>query len=397
MARIQRYWLNGETPARERLRYRVKWYEPNTDPNSSKKRDECGKRGFTTKKDAEDFARKIEQSLHDGTLVKRRDRKLTIADLAPGWIERHKDRTEESTHHPIPGTWRLWVEPTWGHMKLSEVKHTEVQRWALSVMKQRSQQTAKCALSILAGILDDAQRDGLLGTAANPARGIKFPKRTLPREIQLSPAQVRLLADSTTTQHHHDWVMVLALTGMRFEEMIGLQARFVNKTERTIRIRHVIVWVRGVAHRKPVPKTDSSYRTIAYPADLDDIMARATASKSGQNLVFTSIHGNVIGRPDSKSGWFVGSVRRAQKVDPTFNDGEKLTPHGLRHVSVYLCLKAGMSIMEVMDRHGHDSPDMVTRVYGSLDNESRRDGATKLSSLFEATRTSPDAPAKESA
>ena len=49
-----------------------------------------------------------------------------------------------------------------------------------------------------------------------------------------------------------------------------------------------------------------------------------------------------------------------------------LTPYGLRHTSVSICLRAGVSIAETARRHGH-SPSVLLGVYaGLLEGEEQR-------------------------
>jgi integrase len=88
------------------------------------------------------------------------------------------------------------------------------------------------AHTVLAGILDDAVADRRL--AANPARGVKLPRKTMakPRNY-LTAAQASSLADESK---HPDIVFLLATTGLRWGEMAALRVRDIEIGRGRIRV-----------------------------------------------------------------------------------------------------------------------------------------------------------------
>jgi hypothetical protein len=113
----------------------------------------------------------------------------------------------------VETAWRLHVEPTWGNRRLGEIRHSEVQSWltrfGANDGKPRSVTLVLRAYGVLAAILDVAVKDRRI--PANPARGVKLPRRVKKRRSYLSPGQIELLA--AESGKHAALVYFLAYTG----------------------------------------------------------------------------------------------------------------------------------------------------------------------------------------
>ena len=67
--------------------------------------------------------------------------------------------------------------------------------------------------------------------------------------------------------------------------------------------------------------------------------------------------------PDSRRGWFVSAVRKAQTADSTF---PRMTLHDLRHTAASLAISAGANVKAIQRMLGHASAAMTLDTYADL-------------------------------
>lgn len=190
------------------------------------------KRGFKTKRDANDFAATVEVSKLRGEYMDPTLSRVTVAELGPGWLD-GKRQLKPSSFRPLEVAWRLHVEPVWGKLPISEILHSEVQAWVTGLtvgdakakppVKGKAAATVIRAYGVLAAILDGAVKDRRL--PVNPARGVELPRRKKKPHIYLSHADVRRLADASK---HPTMVRVLAYCGFRWGEAVALRVKDVD-------------------------------------------------------------------------------------------------------------------------------------------------------------------------
>lgn len=365
-----KYWRSaadkaaGKRPAGWRVQYVT------TDGRNSTRR-------FPTEKEAQAFRAKVEHETASGTRVHDRAARMTVGDLAGAWIDAHEARVEDSTHHPIPGTWKLHVKPTWSQRKIGTIRKSEVQAWATALKNRTSRSTAACALTILAGILETAKDDRLL--AENPARGIKLGRRSPAKEVWLEHVQIEQLAKASSRP---DLIRVMAYTALRWSEVIDLRVSNVDLANREIRVRQTAVQVRSKITSKGYGKSTAAWRTVTYPKALHPVMVALCKGKIGNALLFPNSKGEHLRRPDSRDGWFAAAVKRCQKADPQF---PRLTPHGLRHVGISHWLAAGVRPEVAMRMAGHETLDMTLRLYNAIPGRALHDAADLLDASISRT------------
>jgi len=126
------------------------------------------KRGFTTKRDAEQFANKVEVAKMTGEYIGASVGKVTVGALGPAWLQRQQGHMKPSGFRSYDSAWRVHVEPRWGAVRIADIRYSEVQAWVSELSGKPGASVVHTAYSVLARILDDAVRDRLL--ASNPAR-----------------------------------------------------------------------------------------------------------------------------------------------------------------------------------------------------------------------------------
>lgn len=202
---------------------------------------------------------------------------------------------------------------------------------------------------------------------------MKTPKKKRKAKPYLTHAQVERLA---ATSKYPDFVRFLAYTGLRWGEVTGLKIRHVDRQRRCFWVNENAVRVNGhVQLGTPKPE---KFRTVPYPAFLDDAIARACKGKSAEELLWPAQLGGYLSQGNSMSGWFAAAVKRIRAEDQRAADeararGEevppvmpRVTPHDLRHTAASLAISAGANVKVVQRMLGHASATMTLDTYAEL-------------------------------
>ena len=328
-------------------RYKIRWRNPDHSQGAM--------RGFTTKRDALLELAKVDADNDRGVRINPEITKATIGSLGGEWL-RAQSHLKPSSYRPVEIAWRLHVEPTFGRRAVGSLRHSEVQKWVTDLSATKSATTVLRAYGVLAGILDVAVKDRRL--SSNPARDVNLPRKVGKKRVYLTHARVQLLADQSG--HQATLVLFLAYTGLRWGEVTALRVRDVDALRRRVNVHENAVDVGGKII-VGTPKSHSS-RSVPYPAFLAEDVARACEGKTREGLLFGngSTH---LRQPDSRRGWFVSAVRKAQAIDPEF---DRVTIHDLRHTAASLAISAGANVKAVQRMLGHASAAMTLDTYADL-------------------------------
>lgn len=329
--------------------YRVRYRTP-----ENKQTD---KRGFKTKRDADAFAATVEVAKMRGEYISPSLSKTTIGALGPSWLERQKGHMKPSGFRSYESAWRVHVEPRWADTRIGTVKFSDVQAWVATLAGTLSPSMVATVYSVLARILDDAARDRLI--PANPARGIKLPKRAKRRNLYLSADQLGHLADESG--RYRALVLLLGTAGLRWGEAAALRVSDVDFLRRRITLHRNAV---QVGRQIVVGSLKSGEnRTVVLAGFVADALARDCEGKGRDDLIWPSSSGGHLGPPASVRSWLAGAVARCQATDATF---PRVTAHALRHTAASLAISAGANVKVVQRMLGHASAAMTLDVYADL-------------------------------
>lgn len=332
-------------------RYRARYRDPD-----HRQRD---KWGFRTKREAELFLATIEISKARGDFLRPEDVRLTVTELGSEWIA-NQSHLKPSAYRTVETSWRVHVQPEWGQRRLGEIRHSHVQTWVTSFAandgKKRSATVVIRAYGVLAAILDTAVRDHQI--ASNPARGVRLPRKGKKKRAYLTPVQVELLARNAG--EHATLVYVLAYTGIRWGEAIGLRVSSLDALRRRLLIRENAVTL-GKEVIVGTPKTHEN-RSVAFPRFLSEPLALACEGKPRDALVFGDGRSH-LPRAGSGKGWFWSAVQVCRRTDPEFPE---ITPHDLRHTAASIAISSGANPKAVQRMLGHASAAMTLDTYADL-------------------------------
>lgn len=253
--------------------------------------------------------------------------------------------------------WRNHVNPRWAHVRIGDIRYSDVQAWISELAAERSASLTATIYSVLARILDDTVRDRLL--ASNPARGVKLPKRPPRHNVYLTASQLDALA--VESGRYRSLVLLLGVGGMRWGEAAALRVSDIDYLRRRVRLHRNAVKVGGEMIVGTLKSNKN--RTVALPGFAVDALADSAKGKGRDHLLWPSAAGGYLGPPSSVGSWLSGAVERCRAADETF---PRVTAHDLRHTAASLAISAGANPKVVQRMLGHASAAMTLDVYADL-------------------------------
>lgn len=277
----------------------------------------------------------------------------TVAAQFAGFIR--KAAIAETTRATRTHTWNRHVRDRWGDVLVTKVDPSAVKAWVADLNEAGvGAPTIENALGVLRMVLADAVSDRRL--IHNPCDGVKAPKRTHKRRAYLTHQQVETLARAVGRDGHV--VRLLAYTGLRWGELAAMKVGAVDMKRRRLQVDESVSEVGGCLVWKS-PKTHER-RSVPFPAFVADDLKGAMAGKGRDDLVLSSVSGNVL----RVSTWRPRVFNPAR--DGLGEDFPRITPHDLRHTAASLVVSAGGNVLALARMLGHESPKMTLETYADL-------------------------------
>jgi integrase len=329
-------------------RYRVRYRSP--------EHRQTDKRGFKTKREAEDFLATVEVSKLRGEWVDPSRSRITVGAWSEHWYEAQL-QLKATTLSGYRGSLDKHILPRWSTTRLVDVGHSDLQAWVTSLSLTLAPSTVRQIHLVMAGMLKYAVRDGRL--SKNASDGLQLPRIVKKRRGYLSHDQVRRLA--IASGEYGDVVLFLAYTGLRWGEMAALKVRSLDMLRRRLEVTEAVSAPRGELVWS-TPKSHHS-RSVPFPEFLSELLARRCVGKQRDDLVFTGPDGGVLRSNNVRRRAFAAALRELQSGDTEF---PTITPHDLRHTAASLAVSAGANVKAVQRMLGHASAAMTLDVYADL-------------------------------
>lgn len=283
------------------------------------------------------------------------------------------------------------VEPL-GSMYLSDVTADDI-RLALIPLATKSAGLYSTVNMLLKCVFYSAERSQLLDY--NPCEGIsaKGGKQAKKKEA-LTDEQTKVLLDAVKELPPYTFIMIALYSGLRREEILGLQwdCVFLDAPSPYISVRRA--W--RTEHNRPVVsttlKTKAARRDIPIPKCLVDLL-REVKEKSISEYVIADSKGQPLSYSQFQRVWKYVTVRTAKPrnyykyvngqsikytVTPTLGGHQKnnpkliyaidfdVTPHQLRHTYITNLLYAGVDPKTVQYLAGHENSKTTMDIYAQV-------------------------------
>ena len=175
---------------------------------------------------------------------------------------------------------------------------------------------------------------------------------------------------------------LLAMTGMRRGEALGLGWEDVDMEQGSLTIRRAWIPVNGVAQFSE-PKSRRSRRTIALdPVTVEALRIHAARQADEQDcwVEGLAVAGLVFTRPDGRAlvPWAVSKAFREQAKAALL---PPIPLHGLRHTYATLALASGVNPRIVSGRLGHATVALTLDVYSHVLPQADREAAERIAAL----------------
>jgi len=342
---VQRYVLRSGAV---RYRARVKFHGR-----------EVATRVFERKADAIAWEQDQRRRLRLGEWTDPRRGRVPLSDVTADWLNSRglvKRRTRESDE----SNWRNYVRPRFGNWPVAAITAAEVSAWVGGLVDRGlAPATATRALATLRSILAFAVADGrvhhnVAATARRPTSG------RVRREGQALTLDELHALTAACTGPYRDVVPVLALAGLRWGELAGLQAGdLVSVPGPGLRLSRAILASEGGGKLYVDTLKNHRPRTVPLVAELVPVIDRWSAGKESESWLFAAPGGG----PLRESNWKRSVGLRSAKVAAGLPD---VRVHDLRHTAASLWLAAGADPKVVQRVLGHATAAMTMDLYGHM-------------------------------
>lgn len=368
--------------------YKAKGYI-GTDPDTGKKKvitiSKC-----RTKREAElAFSKRQNEFQQNGFTAQA---KTTFQEVYDLWLETYKLSVKESTFVKQTEQYRIHILPYFGKKQISKITTAQVQKFANDKVKKFKRYRE--FISNTSRIFDYAIRRKII--SKNPVKNIDIPVPPSKidddaKENYLSKDELIVFLnalDNLDNMKQATFLHLLAMSGCRMGELLGLQWKNVFFNEGYIKIKQSLA--RGIGRRLylETPKTKSSIREIPLDAETvkalktwkaqqrKDLLAIGFNSMSPEQLVFSKTNTNGFIQLSTPIKWLNKVLNRL--------DIKRITLHGLRHTHATMLLESGRTLKDVSARLGHSSIEITSDLYIHVTEKRSRESVNELVNYLES-------------
>lgn len=342
--------------------------------------------GFASKREAQAALNEATERQRTGMLAVDT---LTVGDFLDAWLA-GKRRLRATTVRNYSGHIHRYLHPALGQLRLADLSPHHVDQLYADLLSGRyvgaTASTVHHVHRTLRSALNSAVKRRLISW--NPAEHVDLPEHRKARGAVWEPTQVGRFLDSSADHRLYALFHLIAFTGMRRGEAMGLHWADVNLDAQLL----VVQWQVTDAGKGPqlgAPKTDSGSRVVPVDGFTVDVLRRHRDLQRREReawgnswedlgLVFTKPNGGIL-RPDAVTVLFTRLV--AQAGVP------RIRLHDLRHTHASLALAAGVDIKVVSSRLGHSTTTITADLYTHVSSAVARRAADAIASEIPVTRS----------
>ncbi len=305
------------------------------------------KRGFATKREAEEWLRQF-------LVTQQADFNMLFEDFLKIYYADMETRLREHTMRTKRYIIDLKVLPYFGKLKMNEIKAPDIRKWQNELIQQGYAQTyLKTINNQVAALFNYAVK--YYDLPNNPCRKAGSMGKSNAEEMQFwTRDEFSSFIDGVMNKHQSYMAfMTLYWTGMRLGELLALTVGDIDLEKRTISISKSYQRLSG----KDIitePKTPKSKRVITIPqflaVDLQDYL-------------------NGIYKPESADRLFpITKYYLEHEMQRGIRESgvKRIRLHDLRHSHASMLVEMGFSPLEIADRLGHEKIETTLNTYSHL-------------------------------
>ncbi|PWJ47608.1 integrase [Quadrisphaera granulorum] len=360
-------------------------------------------RGFATAKEAEKHRRSVTATVDSGRYVP--PAQMTVGQYLAEWIEgqRLKPATISGYRRKI----RLHIEPHLGRLPLDQLRPLQLNKLYRHLEARGranggplSMSTVREVHNILSSALTDAVKAGLL--ADSPTRRADPPterecKARRPEMTVWTASQLRRFLKANRGDHYYSIWHVLAATGLRRGEVLGLKWSDIDLEHGVMSVRRSLGYAdTPIGQPKQLvfgPVKNHGSHVIHIDPETVRVLREHRAAQDAdraalgerwvdQDLVFAR------GTLWLRAGACAGSPLDPERISMSFKvaltraDVPPLRLHDLRHTWATLALGADVHPKIVQERLNHSSISITLDIYSHVVRGMDADAAATVANLF---------------
>lgn len=302
---------------------------------------------FRTKRDAEDWARRVEDQMVRGVYIQRAPAEKTTLKIAlDKYIEEVSPLKSAKTHRGEKSK-AIILKEYLGQRSLAGITSDVVADFRDKRLAEgKSKNTVRLELALLSHLFTTAIQEWRLGLVYNPVNNIRKPSvKDSERDRILTPdEEKRLLKVSDGYSNPMlGWIVRIALnTSMRLSEITYLERKNLNLKNRT-----VVIYQTKNGETRTVPLNKEATRVFELA------LANPLRPKDCELMFFGNPGKDEERRPYVfNKAW--GEILKKAKI-------KNFTFHDLRHCAVTKLVKLDLTDQEVASISGHKSMQMLKR------------------------------------
>ncbi|MBA2311821.1 MAG: hypothetical protein H0V97_03365 [Actinobacteria bacterium] len=263
---------------RAEKRYRVRYRDP-----AGRERSKT----FHRLSEARRFRATVEDELGLGLWVDPRAGKTLLKEFA-SLMERRLN-LRSSTSERIAGFMRRQILPAFGSLPLNKIDRPSVQMWVDDLTETHAPRTVRDSYRILARILREAVRQGLI--RQSPCYLISLPRQCRSEPRYLSAAEVGCLAEAIDPRYR-TLIYTDAYLGLRWSELAGMKRTSLDLLGGRLFVVGALHRVGHDWHYTDQLKTVG--RSIALAPFLVEMLSEHLRAAPVSEFVFSSPQGEII-------------------------------------------------------------------------------------------------------
>lgn len=343
------------------------------------KRKQKKKRGFITKKEAENSLTKLLSEVHTGIYVE--PSKLLYGEYLEIWFNTKKHSVGIQTAKVLKGYLNSRIIPSLGNIKLAKLTSLHMQNYVNSLRDEGLKRgTIEKIIKIIRNSLEHAIDLELI--SKNVAAKTKLPKGDKEELTVWNEQEVQLfLKDAQDSRYSIVFHMAL-VTGMRQGELLGLRWKDVDLEKGHLTISQTLshdgkTFLLG-------GKTKSSLRKILLPestvAKLKKHRAAVLKEKLSQGEEYQD--NDLVMCTPSGTPINPANVRRSLNVLIKKTAVPKIRFHDLRHTHATLLLAKGVNVKVISERLGHSNIKITLDTYSHVLPTMQEDAVNKIEEIL---------------
>lgn len=294
--------------------------------------------------------------------------RLTFGELAASYRENGMKKLAVTTQYTVKHYIDDYLVPRWGTSFALDIQPLEIEQWLDSV--KRSNPTKDKIRRIMSVIYTRAQKYGLVprSESSNPVRWVEQSAKSSYKPVVVDPATAAKIF-AALSGAEQALVILVAATGIRISEAMGLQWEDIDYQNKQINLRRV--WVKYTVVERL--KTDDS----EAPVPLTDLLAdclrgwqRETMYGRPNDWVFASTRSG--GRkPRSSSVLTFDHLRPAAiAAGVKLKKGQRFGFHNFRHGLASWLVNQGTDVKTVQGLLRHSNVSTTLGLYAHRVNAS---------------------------